>query len=254
MKSDVPADVIERFLAIWRDAFAGRQTPIAMRFAPEPGDAEVAKRPKRWRCWVADLAKVRRGRAVAFADGLFACSGASHYAGFSSHRTERFPEFLSTGAPGGAEGERYKRSPEIVVEWMRHEPTFAAPATWLIAEPIDRVPAGDRPDVICFVATPDVLSGLFTWANFLRGEPNGVIAPFGAGCASLIQWPMAELEREDPRAVLGMLDVSARPYVPPGTLSFSVPWPLFVAMVATASESFLWTRQWGRIRERIAGE
>ena len=102
-----------------------------------------------------------------------------------------------------------------------------------------------------FFAPADVLSGLFTLANFDEADPYRVIAPFGAGCASIVDYPYRELESERPRAVLGMFDVSARPCVPPGVLTFAVPWPKFESMVDNMDESFLSGETWGKVRDRI---
>jgi hypothetical protein len=96
-----------------------------------------------------------------------------------------------------------------------------------------------------------VLSGLFTLAGFDSADPLGVIAPFCAGCAAIVQYPYLEGRSERPRAVLGMFDVSARPYVPAETLSFTVPWPLFLRMVDNAAESFLITDSWKKVRSRL---
>ena len=71
----------------------------------------------------------------------------------------------------------------------------------------------DNPDVVIFFAEPDVLSGLFTLASFDEAEQNMVIAPFGSGCASIVQYPFMEVKSAHPRAVIGMFDVSARPFV-----------------------------------------
>jgi hypothetical protein len=244
-------EIIDRLLAIWRDDFPGAELPLGFRFAAAPGAAEVVAAGERHRCWVADLARVRKGRGLAFGEGSFGCGGAAGYCGFSEQRPEHFAEFLSSGIPGRLEGERYKRTPQLVRDWMQHEPAFAAPERYLIAERLDRIEAGALPAVVAFFATADVLSGLFTWANFNRPEPHGVIAPMGAGCATLVQWPMAEFERPQPRAVLGLMDVSARPFVPAGVLSLAVPWPLLVTMVETVAESFLYTDEWTRIKDRM---
>jgi hypothetical protein len=48
-----------------------------------------------------------------------------------------------------------------------------------------------------------------------------------------------------------MFDVSARPYVPAGLLTFSVPWPKFVRMLDDMDESFLITQSWGKLKRRI---
>ena len=107
---------------------------------------------------------------------------------------------------------------------------------------------GDNPLVVIFFATSDVLSGLFTLANFDEPQPNGVITPFGAGCATIVDYPYKELKSSEPRAVLGMFDVSARPAT---VLTFAVPWPKYVRMVDNMKESFLITESWDKVRMRM---
>ena len=110
---------------------------------------------------------------------------------------------------------------------------------------------GDKPLVAIFFAPPDVLSGLFTLANFDEPQPNGVIAPFCAGCASIVDSPYKELKSSEPRAVLGMFDVSARPCVPSSVLTFAVPWSKYVRMVDNMKESLLITKSWNKVRARM---
>jgi hypothetical protein len=105
--------------------------------------------------------------------------------------------------------------------------------------------------VVIFFAQPDVLSGLFTLANFDQAEPNGVFAPFAAGCGSIVQYPYLEKDSHRPRGVLGMIDVSARPFVPQAVLTFSVPMDRFSRMIGNMEESFLITASWNQVRKRI---
>jgi hypothetical protein len=109
----------------------------------------------------------------------------------------------------------------------------------------------DEPIAVVFFAVPDVLSGLFTLAGFDETRGESVIAPFGAGCASIVYFPYHEAKSENPRAILGMFDVSARPCVPSDVLTFAVPWTRFVAMVENMEESFLITGSWSKVRERM---
>lgn len=109
----------------------------------------------------------------------------------------------------------------------------------------------DEPAVVIFFARPDVLSGLFTLANFDEAEPNGVFVPFAAGCGSIVHYPYLEKDSERPRGVLGMFDVSARPFVPENVLTFSVPMNKFVRMIDNMNESFLITRSWAKVNRRI---
>jgi hypothetical protein len=116
----------------------------------------------------------------------------------------------------------------------------------------DHFEESDYPDVVVFFARPDVLSGLFTLATFDETDRNAVVSPFGAGCATIVQYPYLEKDAEHPRCVLGMLDVSARPCVPPDVLTFAVPMKKFMRMVANMEESFLLTGSWRKVRRRIA--
>ena len=87
--------------------------------------------------------------------------------------------------------------------------------------------------------------------NFDEPQPNGVIAPFCAGCASIVDYPYKEFKSSEPRAVLGMFDVSARPCVPSTVLTFAVPWSKYVRMVNNMKESFLITKSWNKVRMRM---
>jgi hypothetical protein len=64
-------------------------------------------------------------------------------------------------------------------------------------------------------------------------------------------YPFVEKESTRPRAVLGMFDVSARPFVPGPTLSFATPMSKFITMVDNMDESFLITKSWKSVRKRI---
>jgi hypothetical protein len=105
--------------------------------------------------------------------------------------------------------------------------------------------------VAIFFATPDILSGLFTLANYDQSEPDSTITPFAAGCGSLVYFPYSEKDNLRPRAVIGMFDVSARPCVQEGVLSFSVPTLKFMKMISYMDECFLITDSWKKVQKRI---
>ena len=134
---------------------------------------------------------------------------------------------------------------------LENHPPFEAPGKYLVFKRWDKFTAGEQPLVAIFFAEPDVLSGLFTLANFDRADSLGVITPMGAGCASIINYPMEESRSRNPRCILGMFDVSARPFIPDNKLTFSVPVKKFEEMVQNMDESFLITASWKTIRNRI---
>jgi uncharacterized protein (DUF169 family) len=241
----------QQCIRAWKKHFEGADLPIIFYYSDEPGDAETVKPPRGHRCLIGDLAKVRSGKSLCFTIDSIGCSGGKRYLGFSREVRPDFEYFLSCGIPGKLEGERYKKSPELVKEAMKRMPEFRAPARCIVFKRWDMLEELDEPDVAIFFAPPDVLSGLFTLANFDEADPNGVLAPFAAGCNSIVQYPYLEKNSDRPRAVIGMFDVSARPWVSEDILTFSVPMNKFVRMVENMEESFLITPSWAKVGKRI---
>ncbi len=241
----------DKFLAGWDKYFPGADLPIVFYYSDEDPGARLVWASNSNRCLIANLIKVREGTPLRFGADSLGCAGGRRYCGFSHALRRNFEYFLSCGIPGELEGERYKKSPELVQEVMAHWPKFKAPKKFLVFKRWDRLEAAEDPEVVIFFAVPDVLAGLYTLAGFDEVEDR-VIAPFGAGCASVVQYPYLEKDADHPRCVLGLFDPSARPYVPANTLTFSVPMKKFERMVGNLDESFLTTETWGKMRERIS--
>jgi hypothetical protein len=244
----------QKFIQKWSRYFPGAELPIGFYYSHTAEPRSVPPLPKGHRCMVADLLKVRKGKTISFDHRTVGCFGGKRYLGFDGKLMPHFEYFLSYGIPGKLEGERYKKNPELVQEFMKQQKPWKAPGDYIVFKRWDHMQDGDRPLVVIFYAPPDVLSGLFTLANFDESQPHGVIAPFCAGCASIVGYPYKELESDEPRAVLGMFDVSARPCVPSGILTFAVPWPKFERMVHNFEESFLITKSWNKLRTRMKRE
>ena len=87
-------------------------------------------------------------------------------------------------------------------------------------------------------------------ATALIAQEKRVIPIPASGDVTL---PMDELASRHPHAVLGMFDVTARPWVSQDELTLSIPFPKFVSMVAYMDESFLITESWRKVKSRIEG-
>jgi len=241
----------EKFSLLWNKYFNDAELPITFYYTDEEGHAELVKAGSVPRCVIAALSEVRKGGSFCFNADSIGCFGGRRYLGFAETVMPDFEYFLSCGIPGKLQGERYKKSPELVKETMKYTPTFKAPARFVIFKRWDKLEKLDNPEVVIFFAPPDVLSGLFTLASFDEAEPNGVVAPFGSGCSTIVQYPYLEKDSGRPRAVIGMFDVSARPFVLQNVLTFSVPMTKFVRMVRNMEESFLITDSWKMVQKRI---
>ncbi len=243
----------DRFETLWKKYFDGAEEPIVFWYTGEEAGVRTAKPASSdsHRCFLADVAGVRKGRAAKFNAAALGCEGGKRYLGFSSQLRPNFEYFLSHGIPGELEGERYKKTPELVTEVMEMQPAFTAPGQFIVFKPWSALTEADEPLVVIFFARPDVLSGLFTLCNYDEPDVNGVICPFGAGCSTIVQYPYVEGMSDHPRGVIGMLDVSARPCVPKDLMTFAVPMKKFAAMTADMEESFLTTGSWAKVRHRI---
>jgi hypothetical protein len=242
----------QQFTERWQKYFPGSELPIAFYYTNDPGQATLFRIGENHHCLIGSLQPIRQGTSLCFDTKSVACFGGKRYLGFTQNLMPNFEYFLSCGIPGKLEGERYKKTPDLVQELLRVVPSFTAPAKYILFKRWDMLDEKDEPQVVIFFAPPDVLSGLFTLANFDEPTNEAVFCPMGAGCGTIVQYPLVECKAEHPRAVLGMFDVSARPDVEPTVLTFSIPMQKFERMVDNMDESFLITGSWEKVRSRLS--
>ncbi len=239
------------FTSRWTQYFAQAELPIVFSYTDEPSPPDLAESQNENRCLIGNLNRVRAGHSFVYSAKSPGCSGGKRYTGMSDKLRPNFEYFLSCGIPGKLEGERYKKSPELVEQHLQNHPPFQAPGRDLVFKRWDKVQASEEPLAVIFFATADVLSGLFTLANYDEAGLHAVVAPMGSGCASIVNYPLEESASDHPRCVLGMFDVSARPNVPENTLTFAIPFKRFVEMVGYMDESFLITESWKTVQRRL---
>jgi uncharacterized protein (DUF169 family) len=234
----------EEFITKWGKYFGSdTDLPICFWYANDKvQDQEIVA--KSWNCIIGLLHKIRKGSSASFSADSIGCMGGKCYSGFAG-RPAGLNMFLSTGK------EKYLKNAEIAQIAIDQFPVFIAPKKYITFKRWDQLNENDSPDVVIFFATPDVLSGLFTLANFDQTDPFTNIAPFSSGCGSIISYPYQESKKENPKAILGMFDVSARPYVPENTLSYAIPMKKFEQMIQNMDDSFLTTEDWQKVQKRI---
>jgi uncharacterized protein (DUF169 family) len=240
----------ESFLDKWRKYFGKAELPIVFYYTGEVTEIERKTHENSDNCLICNLNSMREGNELIYSAATPGCLGGKRYTGFVGKLRPDFEYFLSCGIPRQGGRGRYK-SRRTGKEIYKDNPSFKAPAKYLIFKRWDKLIESDEPLAVIFFATPDVLSGLFTLANYDSSDPNGVITPMGSGCSSIISYPLAESRSDKSRCVLGMFDVSARKCVPDNTLTFTIPMKRFVEMLGNMDESFLTMESWKEVRERI---
>ena len=115
----------------------------------------------------------------------------------------------------------------MVTDFIREIQVPKAKKNYLHFARIDRISSFDDVEGILFLATPDILSGLATWAYYDNNAPNTVSSPFGSGCCSVVTQTILENQKQGRRTFLGFFDPSVRPCFEADILSFAVPMSRF---------------------------
>lgn len=232
---------IATFITNYQEAFGKHaELPIAFWYS----DQMEAPTEKVNGCLFKCMKRVRNGEAVSLSTETITCGGGKFYTGFSD-MPERVPSFVSLK-------EKYKKTPEMVLDFIKDVQVPKTDKAYLNFVRIDRISSFDKVEGILFLATPDMLSGLATWAYFDNNAPDSVASPFGSGCSSVITQTVIENKIEGRRTFLGFFDPSVRPYFEADLLSFTIPMSRFKEMYHTMRESCLFdTHAWGKIKERL---
>jgi hypothetical protein len=234
---------IQEFIQTYREAFSDiAPLPIVFGYSNTP--AEVPKNVPR--CSIGAISKVREGSPLTLTAENVKCGGGGLYTGFHD-MPERVPNFVSTV-------EHYKKTPEMVVEYVESLDIKKAEKPYLNFIRIDHVEHLDGMEGVLFWATPDILSGLTAWAYYDNNAIDTVYTPFGSGCSSIVSYAVKENREGGRRCFIGMLDPSARPLVPTYELAFVIPTCRFLEMLSTMRDSALFQKAFSIVRKRINGE
>lgn len=258
-----------------------KHEPVVLAWSDEKPEKAVEFKEGRWACVMFSFAGAARGKTAVLSRKTFGCWGGGVGLGFGNRYVdfpggeECFRYFLSSGnkhsetgravgeqikqAPGSGEfyddfmeGERYLKGPEETRAFIENLPITDIPAEYVIIKPLSQ--ADEKTDnlkTITFIANADQLSALVVLANHGRKTYDNVIIPFAAGCQAIGILPYAEAERENPRGVVGLVDISARKAVRKmigsDVFTFSMPLALYHEMESNIDGSFLFRNTWKAI-------
>lgn len=232
---------IRTFIENYREAFGSKaELPLVFWYSNQV----VAETAKINGCLFKCMDEVRAGSPVSLHATNIGCGGGQFYTGFIDF-PDRIPSFVSLK-------ERYKQTPEMVSEFVRELGVPRATKEYLHFARIDKVDSFDGLEGVLFLATPDMLSGLTTWAFFDNNAVDAVSTIFGSGCSAVVAQAVVENRKQGRRTFLGFFDPSVRPYFEPDILSFVIPMVRFKEMYHTMTDSCLFgTHAWGKIQARM---
>lgn len=252
--------------------------PVALLWADQKPQGVMQFSEGKWGCVMWLAVSAARGKAAVADQKTFGCIGGGVGLGFGNQYKnfpggeEGFCYFLSSGnaeRPGGSElaeqikpfmtrdshdnflhGERYIKTPKLVEKFIQTLPIMDIPEKYVVFKPLaDIDPAKEKPKTIIFFANPDQLSALTVLANYGRSGNENVIIPYAAGCQTIGIYPYHEAQSAQPRAIVGLTDLSARVYVrkqlgDPNLMTFAAPFALYEEMEQNVAGSFLERHTW----------
>jgi len=254
-----------------------KHQPVAVLFADEKPEKARCFKEGKWGCVMFLLAAAVKGEIAAVDRKTFGCPGGGTGLGFGNQYPtftggeECFKYFLSNGNESWEQGrqvgeqvkphmppdshhhfmhgERYLKNPELVGRFLESLPMTEIPAKYLLLKPLMAVDGEDEhPQTVIFLGDQDQIAALTVLANYGRGHNENVIFPFAAGCQSIGIYPFREAQRSEPRAVLGLNDISARLYLgrmlKGQLLSFAMPFALYQEMEGNLAGSFIGGKTW----------
>lgn len=232
---------VKEFIQSYREAF-GNCAPLPLLFGY--GDQPIAETEKIGGCFFKGLQSARDGQPVSLSAEVIGCGGGKLYTGFSD-MPERVPGFVSLK-------EKYKKTPEMVVEYIKSLGVQRSARPFLNFTRIDKADSFEGVEGVLFFATPDMLSGLCGWAFFDNNVSDAVVSQFGSGCSTVVSMAVAENRNHGKRCFLGLFDPSVRPYVGKNELGFTIPFSRFVTMMATMKDCFLFdSHAWNKVKARL---
>ena len=89
-------------------------------------------------------------------------------------------------------------------------------------------------------------------ANYGRKSNDNVTIPFAAGCQSIGIIPYRECSSENPKTVIGLVDISARNNIRQmgkDLMTFTVPFKMFNEMEGNIEGSFLQKESWKELNK-----
>ena len=231
----------QTFISKYRQAFGETaELPLLFYYDNEP----VADTDKINGCLFKGMDTARKGEGLSLSAETIGCGGGKLYTAFAP-MPEHVPGFVS-------QKERYKASPEDVITCIERLDIRPATKKYLNFIRIDRAKSFEPMEGILFFATPDMLSGLATWAFFDNNADDAVSCIFGSGCSSVVAQAVRENRIGGRRTFIGLLDPSVRPYVESNVLSFVIPASRFKEMCRTMDRCCLFhTNAWNKVKERI---
>ncbi len=236
------------------DGYGPKPGEIFSRDREEAGEIDWQNAFANFTCLIGSIWLARKKKKAAWiSHEECGCMGGGYYCGIYGPYLDMNVLYVSTGIPGTAvEGEHYLPSPESMRAFMEDCTPQLGRGKYCVLKPLDQFTDAESPLSVTFFARPEVLTGLYSLTIYAAGNHNAVVSPFGAGCTSIVGWPLVYEQRGAECAVLGGFDISARKFLKTDELTFSIPLALYRKMLDAMESSALTRHAWEGVRKKVS--
>ena len=237
--------------------------PVGIYFGNTSISCDMEASAQRRNCVIPLLVASAKGRIISMDEDSCNCAGGAVGCCFGDGFARRNPNIhkmlaqglgaaAAEGAPPMAkEGERFFCDEAVGMKWRKDLPISEKAYPRIVFTPMSRWDEAGTPDLVYIFADPDQISALVILLGFYNGRAVNTIAPFGAACHSIL-YAAEQMERDDPKAVMGLFDISQRRADLARYLSMTLPYQLWETMTRDLDKSCLTTHAWKEIEKRRA--
>lgn len=187
--------------------------------------------PSKHVCVFAYYKSWMNGKMTRLSESNYGCGGCgSWWFDQTTRSREEYLDFL-------ANDESLKASEKLMGEWFDEVKRFRPKNQYLFVGPLVKE-AYHLLETVTFFVNPDQLSVLFTGAQYFSGlsDAEPIVAKFGAGCMEMLTLVSPHNE---PKAMIGSMDMAMRQYLPAEIIAFTVNKPMFERLCKLDENSFL---------------
>lgn len=218
--------------------------------------------PDKRNCVIPLLIAAAKGKVISMDEESCNCPGGATGCCFGDGFTRRNPnihKLLSQGFGDQAppqmpdrmrNGERFFCSEELALKWRSSMPFSEKGYPRVVFAPMSRWKEIGIPDVVFVFANANQISALVTMLGSHNGEALNTLAPFGAACQSIV-YAVEQIEKEAPKAIMGLFDISQRRQELANSLSLTMPFVLWEGLSKDLDKSCLTTHEWEEIVKRL---
>ena len=239
-----------------------KREPVGIYFANTTAVCDLDANPETRNCVIPLLMKASEGQTISMDEKSCNCAGGATGCCFGDGFTRWNPsiaKLLSQGYGEDAppqmpafmkEGERFFITEEVAEKFRNSMPYSEKAYPRIVFAPMSRWGEIGNPDLVYLFVNPDQLGALVSMLCSHNGKVDNTISPYCSAC-QCIMFAAEQMEKEAPKAVMGLFDISQRYEALANLLSLIMPYCRWEDLSCDLDKSCLTSHSWRMIEKRL---